>query len=206
MARSERVITGEAIISYPHLVEPQEPLNQGDKPKYGCVLIFQDEAEIKRLKKIAIEVAKEAWGAKKGPEVMRNQKNPTFRTDVESKGYPEGSTFFSARGLNKPGVVSQVPDKDGQPSVIPDKDIPEVVYPGAVVKASINFYSYDAKGNKGIGVGLNNIQFVRDGDRLDSVVAASDEFEADPEAVADLSDLEGESQDEDADELAELGI
>jgi hypothetical protein len=96
-------------------------------------------------------------------------------------------------------VVSIYPDPvTGKPSQITD---PDKVYPGVIVQATIEAYGYDRDGNRGVTFGLGNIQVRRDGDRLDSAKAASDEFEADATAVADLSDLEVAPE---ADDLSDL--
>lgn len=198
-----RVITPEAIASYPTLVEA-EAMNEGEEPKFSVALVFPLGTDLTELKEAVKAAAVEKFGAKAGAVLKSN--NP-FRTDGETKGYPAGSVFFNARTKMRPGVVSQVPNKDGRPTVIDAASI----YPGAIVKASITTYGYDVKGNKGIGFGLNNIQFIRDGERLDSNIAAQDEFAADENAVADLSDLDeeiGATSDDgfEDDPLADLGF
>ena len=40
------------------------------------------------------------------------------------------------------------------------------MYSGCYGRASINFYPYSVNGNKGVGVGLNNVQKLTDGERL----------------------------------------
>ena len=51
------------------------------------------------------------------------------------------------------------------------------MYSGCYARVSINFYAFNANGNRGVAAGLGNIQFVRDGEPLGSQVSASDEFE-----------------------------
>ena len=43
-------------------------------------------------------------------------------------------------------------------------------------RASINFYAYNANGNKGIACGLNNLQKIRDGEPLGGKAKAEDDF------------------------------
>ena len=73
--------------------------------------------------------------------------------------YPEykNMMFLNANSKNAPGVV----DKDL--NVILD---PDDVYSGCWGRASVNFFPYDSNGNRGIGVGLNNLQKLKDGERL----------------------------------------
>jgi hypothetical protein len=188
----KRVITPEVILSYPHLFEPQTPPNS-TKAKYSTAIVVPAGVDISDLKKTALEVGQSRW--KNFPDGVRKGKfHWPFRDDaedIEEKGYPEGSQFFNASSKKRPGVVSVVPDPaTGKPMLVDD---PERIYPGIIARVSVTFYTFDVSGNKGVGVGLNNVQIIRDGERLDGRLDPSDEFEADPNAVADLSDLEDET-------------
>ena len=188
-----KVITPEAILSYPWLFNPQPPM-EGSKedPKYGAVFVFdteaQDTPEFKAMKAAAIEVAKEKWGTNAVKMLQEGKLTTPFRTDRD--GYAEGSVSVGAKSKSPPGIVSIYPDENGKPSKIEDES---KVYPGVIVRASMRAFAYDVAGNKGISFGLNNVQILRDGDRLDGRVAAQDEFEADMDAVASLDDLTDES-------------
>ena len=50
------------------------------------------------------------------------------------------------------------------------------LYSGVYGRASINFYAYNANGNKGIACGLNNLQKIRDGEPLGGKAKAEDDF------------------------------
>lgn len=186
-----QIVTPEAIISYPNLFEADE------KGKYGCALIFLEGTDLKELKDAAVAVAVDKFGDKAGPMLASGQLNSPFRTDVESKpGYPEGATFFNTRTNRRPGVVALWADENGKPAIITD---PELIIPGGRVKALVNAYYYDVDGNKGITFGLNGIQLIRKPtaeERLDGRIAAEDAFEVDVNAVADLSDLETDDEEE----------
>ena len=54
--------------------------------------------------------------------------------------------------------------------------VEQEVYSGCYGFASINFYAYSNAGNKGIGVGLNNILKTRDGDFLGGRSSAQTDF------------------------------
>ena len=83
--------------------------------------------------------------------------------------------FLNANSTKKPGIV--------------DKDLneildPEEVYSGCWGRASINFYAFNTNGNRGVGVGLNNIQKIKDDEALGGVRASAetdfgDDFEVD---------------------------
>ena len=51
---------------------------------------------------------------------------------------------------------------------------PEEVYSGCYGRASINFYAFNTNGNRGVGVGLNNIQKLSDGDHLGASRASAE--------------------------------
>lgn len=186
-----RIITPEAILSYPNLFTPRAMGDQ--EPKYSCALVFPEGTDLTAMKQAALDALTEEWGEKAPAMVKAGQARWPFRDnpdDVALKGYPEGSTFVNVRSNRKPGVVSIFPDPStGKPTPVTDE---AQVYPGVIVRASLDAYTYDTQGNKGVTFGLGNVQIIRDGDRLDGRSHAEDEFEADPDALADLSDLTGE--------------
>jgi hypothetical protein len=44
----------------------------------------------------------------------------------------------------------------------------EQAYAGRWARASVNFWSYDTSGNRGVAVGLQNVQLLRDDEKLGS--------------------------------------
>lgn len=48
---------------------------------------------------------------------------------------------------------------------------------GDYIRASLNLYPFNTNGNKGIAVGLNNIQLVEKGEPLGGASAAEDDFD-----------------------------
>jgi hypothetical protein len=119
--------------------------------------------------------------------------NPLRSTDAEGKdGYPAGSYFLNARSDSRPGLVYPHAGADGRPVAVPVDAIEEAFYPGAIVRAQLSFYGFDREGNRGVGVGLSNIQKLGEGERLDSRQRAEDAFDADLTAApADLDSLVG---------------
>lgn len=208
-----RLITGEVIASYPQLTTPDE------KGKYSLTLIFADGFP-KDLKKVALDTIKAKYEGKlKGAKIvvldtphgkanfLQTSGGLTIRLPwrddsevVAGKSYPEGSAFIAVRtsaGAPQPQIVSLVPDENRKPTVIDAGKI----YAGCIVKVSIDPFCYDTDGNKGVTFGLGNVQFIRDGERLDGRTFGVDDFDADESAVADLSDLTGEGHGEGDEEL-----
>ena len=50
-------------------------------------------------------------------------------------------------------------------------------------------FTYDTNGSKGVSFGLQNLQKLRDGERIDGRMRPEDEFEAIESGAADLDDL-----------------
>lgn len=168
---TDKIITPQFHISYPFLFEPRAD-DRGEL-FYSCALVFPPGTDLSKLEAAAMAVGKEKWGNKFQPGPSFHW---PFRTDAAAKGYPEGSTFFSAKTKTKPGVVSRFAGPDGKPQAITD---PAEVYAGALFRASIRFYTFESDKKKGVGVALNNLQKMGDSERWDGRMKAEDEFEAD---------------------------
>lgn len=181
-----KVITPEAIISYPHIFEPQTPPG-ATEPVYSCSLVFADGVDLTDLKAAALAVGKEKWGDRFKEMVKSGKVRMPFREDGVEKGYPEGSTFMNVKSKQQPQVVSKFAGPDGKPAAITD---PKEIYPGAKVKASLRAYAYSVNGNNGVAFSLGNIQKTDDGPRMDGRLSAADEFSAEARPSADISDLD----------------
>lgn len=192
--RTTKVITPTCTLSFPHLDKAVQAKNddgtpQG-KPKFSAAFIFAPGTDRRALEAAADAAGFNRWGDKYA-EVKKKFRFKAIRDDVEEKGYPDGSVFINARTETPPGLVySHADPETKKPARVAADDIVKVFYPGAQVRASLNAFAYDRNGNKGVAFGLNNIQFVGDGPRLDSRKAAEDEFVVDLSAEpASLEDL-----------------
>jgi len=200
---SNRIITPEAILSFPHLDKPQKGAAADSKEKYSCALVFAPGTDLAAMKKLALEVATAAFGATyklpNGTEIPLVEaikagiyKWP-FRTDAKAttmKGYADGSTVINARSEQQPGVVYAQAGENGKPKPMAVADIKKELYPGAIVRASLAAFAYNRPDSKGVSFALNNLQKLRDGERIDGRVSAENEFEADLSATpADISSL-----------------
>ena len=206
-----RITTPECVLSYLNIFEARA-MDEKSEPKFSVTLIFLDGTDISEMKREVARVLTEKWGSKTKGMLKSGALRLPFRSDpddVASKGYPLGSTFVNVRTLNQPGVVTIYPDpnNDGKPLPLTDRS---QAYPGVIARVTLDAYAYDTAGNRGATFGLGNIQIVRDGDRLDGRAPATDEFAADQDAVASLTDMEGvdeapsEATTEAVDTLADL--
>lgn len=179
--------------SYPKLFEPE--INEKGKKVYSTVCLVEDTPEGHAFLKEAEALAEEAGRAKFGNRYNELRKSSGFkwavRRDVEKYAdlEPKVIAFINARSYDTPpGIVSIYAGPDGKPAKITD---PSLVYPGCYLRVSLHAYAYDQDKSKGVALGLGNVQVLThlNGARIDSRVAAEEEFEADPNAAADLDDL-----------------
>ena len=156
---STKVITGKVRFSYAHVFEPSA-INEGDDKKYSVSILIPktDKVTLGKIEK-ATEAAKQEGKGKWNGKIPPVLKLPLRDGDVErpdDEAY-EGMMFLNASSKNKPGIVDENTDE------LMSKD---EFYSGCFGRASVNFYAFNVSGNKGIAVGLNNLQKLEDGDRL----------------------------------------
>ena len=172
-----KVITGpETRWSYANVWEPKSV--NGGTPKYSVSLIVPktDTKTVAKLK-AAIEAAYQEGAGKlkgngKSVPAFAAIRNPLRDGDVERPDDPAyaNAYFINANSATAPGIV----DADCNP-VLNRSD----VYSGVYGRASINFYSFNSNGNKGIACGLNNLQLIRAGEPLGSKASAESDFATD---------------------------
>lgn len=167
---------------------------QGSEPKFSLMLVF-DPAKFsstdKRLWANMIKLAdSKAMEKFKKPlkGLPANFKKP-FRDGAEKEdleGFGEGKVFISFGSKMKPGIV----DLDLNPILTPEE-----FYPGCYARVTMSCYAYDNVG-KGVAFGLQNIQKVGEGTRLDGRTNADSDFANAPEFEAP-AEPEGVSGDDD---------
>lgn len=165
-----KVTTGKVRLSYTHLFEPHAM--DGNEPKYSTsVIISKNDKETLMAIKEAVEQVKKEGAAKWGGKVPTTLKTPLRDGDAERPDDPAyaNSFFLNANSKNKPGVVDQF--------VQPVLDATEV-YSGCYGRLTLNFYAYNANGNRGIAAGLGNVQKLEDGEPLGGFTRAEDDFDA----------------------------
>lgn len=171
MEQTTKVITGLVRFSFCQVFTPKA-MNEGEEPKYSVSILIPktDTTTIDKINK-AIEAAKVAGMAKigKNGKIPAGIKLPLRDGDTEREDNPEyaGHYFLNASSLRQPGIIG----KDRQAILDSDE-----FYSGCYGRASINFYAFNANGNKGIAVGLNNLQKLKDGERLAGGASAEEDF------------------------------
>ena len=147
----------------------------GGAPKYSVSLIIpkDDTATVNKIK-AAIQAAYEEGesklkGSGKTVPTLKTIKTPLRDGDLErpDDAAYANSYFINANSSTAPGIV----DADRQPILERSE-----VYSGVYGRASVNFYAFNTNGNRGIAVGLNNLQKIRDGEPLGGKSRAEDDF------------------------------
>lgn len=170
-----KVVTGLVRLSYVQIFNKRS-FTEGTDAKYSlCVLV--PKKDTKTLKKIQAAVkaaAEEGISTKFNGKKPSNMHLPLRDGDEErADETPEYKDmyFFNCKSDRKPGIV----DKDRNEILDPDE-----VYSGCWGRVSVNFYPYSVNGNKGVAVGLNNVQKLKDDQRLGGAAAsAEDDFNDD---------------------------
>ncbi|MEJ9220682.1 DUF2815 family protein [Paenibacillus glucanolyticus] len=188
--QSTKVITGTVRLSYTHVFEPQS-IDGGDEKYSTAILIPKSDKETLRKIKSAVDAAKELGKSKWGGKIPANCKTPLRDGDEErpdDEAYA-GHYFLNASSKNKPGIAKPIgKDSNGKTKFQEITDTTEV-YSGCYAKVSLNFYPFDAKGNRGVAAGLNNLVKVQDGDFLGGRSSLNDDFASeDFDDIVDISD------------------
>jgi hypothetical protein len=167
-----KLVTGKVRLSYVNIFTPTA-MNESQAPKYSlCILIPKSDKDTINKINAAIEEVKKIGAALWGGTAPFNLKTPLRDGDLERPNYEEyaGHYFINARTTRKPGIF------DINRNEIAD---PTEVYSGCYGRVSLDFYAYNRAGNKGVGVGLNSVMKLEDGEPLGGVRRSADDFNDD---------------------------
>ena len=159
-------------ISYANIWEPKSINGSEAKYSVSCIFPKSDQDLLNRIN-AAIEAAKELgkekkWGGKipAGPSF----KTPLRDGDLErpdDEAY-KGSYFLNATSKEAPQIV------DRKVQLITD---PLECGSGDYCNVTVNFYPFNANGNRGIAAGLGNIQKIKSGERIGGRTSAASDFD-----------------------------
>lgn len=184
-----KFILRNVILSYANVLVPKAD----DKGvlKYSAAFVTTPTTNVSELEKAELAAANDKWGAKAAGMLADGSLKSTWRrrTPADRTKYPGAPHgYVNARSDNKPGIVGVFAGPDGKP--LPLQDPKVELYSGCMVNVLLYAFPYDMEMNRGVSFGLNHIQKVADGARLDGRGNAEDEFDADLSAVpASLNDL-----------------
>lgn len=163
------IITQPVRASFPALFEPKPVAQDSDVLKYSCKLLLPPDYDLAPILTVIKAAMMADWGELKKIEGDGNPIH-TFPEDDDLAGW----RWINTKSSMQPTVVG--PDRK------PITD-PKVIYSGCWVRAFLGAYAWPKKGKKGFGkfgvsLGLNAIQFLKDGERLDGRANAKDVFDA----------------------------
>lgn len=167
-----RVVTGKVRLSYVHLFEPYT--NDPEKEaRYSVTILIPKSdkttlAKIKEAQRVAIEEGKaKTFGGKIPANLKNTLHDGDEEADLERNPEYAGHYYMAMSSKTRPGVVDQ------DLNAILDST---QVYSGCYARVSINAFPYSNSGNKGVSFGLNNVQFLDDGEPLGGRTRAEDDF------------------------------
>ena len=168
-------------ISFANIWEAKSINGSEEKYSVSCIIPKSDKKTLTKIEK-AIEAAKELGKSKKwGGKVPPNLKMPLRDGDIDradDEAYAD-SMYLNANSKDAPQIV----DRKVQPILDP-MDCGS----GDYCNVSVNFYAFNANGNRGVAAGLGNIQKIKDGERLAGKASAAADFievddDVDPEEI-----------------------
>lgn len=163
------VVFGPVRLSYVHLLEKYSHDGDPKSAKYSVTILIKksDTATADAVRR-AIEAATKAGVVSKwGGKAPRSLADPLRDGDEKEGDEFQGCWYLNAKCNTRPHVV----DLDCSPIV--DE---EEVYSGMWANVSVTFFPFDTSGNRGVACGLNNVQKVRDGERLGGRTSAESDF------------------------------
>jgi hypothetical protein len=185
-----RLVTSMFRVSYPHVFTPRA-IKAGDTPRFSLAQLIPPAAVLEAMKdgpmlvkdraRFMAEFQAAIGAATKktfGDNVPANLKKSWYKAEEAGKGecYEPGWTLIRAASPQdkKPGVLIAKRDPATNKWLpCPQEDF----YAGCWARASIDVYGYKRPDSKGITVGLNFVQKLMDGDRLDNRSVAEEEFD-----------------------------
>ena len=177
--------TGRVRLSFTHLFEPYAN-NPGQEPKYSVtVLVPKSDIATKSRIDAAIAAAKQlgvtkCWNGAMPPMVaIAVHDGDGVRPNGEAFGEEcKGHWVFTASSKQPPQVV----DMNLNPIINQTE-----VYSGCYARVNVNFFPYNSNGKRGVGIGLNAVQKMEDGEPLGGRVSAAEAFGAPAAAPAPAS-------------------
>ena len=171
MANTDSIRAPLARLAFVNLLKPGERFNRKSKKNaeyYNCNLLWPKSQDLTELRKLVVEAAVAEWGEKAkellNSEVIHNPfldgdgKNAVNKKTGERYAGYKGTTFVRVGSYQRPKMVT----KKLEPVTSSDE-----LYSGCYVYAVLNAYTWtDDQGGRGVSLGLNMIQVVKDGERL----------------------------------------
>lgn len=185
-----RLTTPVGTISYPNFFKARAVESDDGKKseKFSCLIIWEPSkfspADKKRwadllaaLDSEAKAVFKKGWEALSPVAFKKGIRKNSDRAEP-FEGFSADAVFANLSSDYQPGVI----DVNGN-EVSKGEGNMDIVYPGCKGRIKVNIYSFTNPKNKGLGLGLNNVQIIVSDEtkapRLDNKKSAADDFAGD---------------------------
>ena len=158
-------------LSFANIWEPKSINGSEEKYSVSCIVPKDDKKTIAKIQK-AVEAAKEDGKTRKwGGKIPPNLKLPLRDGDIDR---PDDEAYQNAMFVNATSKdAPQIVDRKVQPILDPME-----CGSGDYCNVSINFYAFNANGNRGVAAGLGNLQLIKHGERLAGKASAASDFTA----------------------------
>lgn len=172
-----KVLTGEVRLSYVHLAAPYQN-RQGGDPKYQCTLLIPKTDTVTKADiDASIAAAYEDGVVNKWKGARPQLKNALI---YDGDGNKTDGTPFGPECKGHWVITASSP-QSRKPGVVGIDNInvelaPTDIYSGMYARVTINFFSFDSHGSKGVGCGLGNVMKTRDGEALSGGASAASDF------------------------------
>lgn len=183
-------------ISYPQVFTPKA-FQAGQTPRYGVVILIdkKDKEQMAFMRLLHADAA--AVLAVKWPNPETRPRIPL--TGHDKSVFKDGDTALNNQGIP---VKERNPEYTGhyfvragstQKPIVVDRNRNEIrdpneIYGGCYCKVNVNAYTFDQALNKGVTLGLNGIQKIRDGEAFGGGKPPLDEmFEAEAGGAEDAA-------------------
>lgn len=161
MAKRPDMAIVRGTLSYPHLFEKYTMAGGEGIPAYACSVVFpkSDTKTLEELKSavaVAIQNGKEKFKWTDANIQSKKFSNPIHDGDEDKLDAKDYETMYKGKyviNTRNTRDMPQVVDINKNP-IQEERDI----YAGCLVRVSVTAFPFDRNGNKGVALGLHNVQ------------------------------------------------
>lgn len=166
--KSKPFRTPRGRLSFPALDAPTA-MDEGQEPKYQATILINKQEDLRELNAQIDALIKETWPKGRPQGLKMPIRDGAEKADLA--GYSADVWFMTARSKNPVPVVNNI-------KALLD---PKEAYAGCWVRLSVTPYAFDKKTAKGIGLALNAVQKIGDGEPFASRVNVDEAFDEEEE-------------------------
>lgn len=181
MAQTEKrniLLTPKFRVAFPQVAE-MKVFAPGQKGRYSCVALFNiaEFSEKDKAKFAAVLAACNVVSVENFKKPMKELDRSVYKTPFHKgeekeqySGFGKGIVFCTMSAYTRQPKILSI---DGKTYLDPAE-----LYPGCYARASINPFANSQW--KSISIGMNNLQKLGEGERLDGATTAEEDFGSDP--------------------------